>query len=101
MTQAGEPIEDNTIVEFNFDLTEKVWKPMRVRTDKTERLSATKCGLQGRRTTGERRSSMEEHPVSVTTEMLIGRNRCLSIYLLPAMRTSSRNSTGRRLPGNK
>jgi hypothetical protein len=42
MTQAGEPIEDNTIVEFNFDLTEKVWKPMRVRTDKTERLLSNK-----------------------------------------------------------
>jgi hypothetical protein len=42
MTQAGEPIEDNTIVEFNFDLVDKIWKAMRVRTDKTETTSATR-----------------------------------------------------------
>jgi len=28
-------IDNNTIVEFRFDLNEKVWKPIRVRTDKT------------------------------------------------------------------
>jgi hypothetical protein len=96
MTQAGEPIEDNTIVEFNFDLTEKVWKPMRVRTDKTERLLSNKGGgLQGTANDWGTALSMEEHPVSRDHRDAHRRNRCLSIYLLPAMRTSSRNSTGK------
>jgi hypothetical protein len=77
-------------------LTEKVWKPMRVRTDKTERLSATKCGLQGRRTTGERRSSMEEHPVQCDNRDAHRGKEPVSVDLSsPAMRTLVKNSTGR------
>ena len=42
-TEEGEPFEENTIVEFKYDITlEGAWKwiPLRVRNDKTEKLNA-------------------------------------------------------------
>jgi hypothetical protein len=36
------PIEDNTIVEFNFDLVDKIWKPMRCEPTRPNDSSATR-----------------------------------------------------------
>jgi SAM-dependent methyltransferase len=43
MTEAGEVIEDNMIVEFSYDMTKEQqwrWKPLKVRYDKTEEFLA-------------------------------------------------------------
>ena len=43
MTEAGEVIEDNMIVEFSYDITKEQqwrWKPLKVRYDKTEEVLA-------------------------------------------------------------
>jgi len=45
MTEDGDAIEDNTIVEFRWDMVARSWKPMRVRHDKNERMA--KAGLGG------------------------------------------------------
>jgi len=44
MTHDGEPFDENTIVEFSYDMTETgywKWKPLRVRYDKTHELRTT------------------------------------------------------------
>jgi hypothetical protein len=56
MTQAGEPIEDNTIVEFNFDLTERSGSRCAFVLIRRRGSSATKEVVYKGRTTGERRS---------------------------------------------
>jgi hypothetical protein len=75
MTQAES--RSKTIPEFNFDLT-KVWKPMRVRTDRRRGSSATKeVVYKGRERLG---NGGDPHPV--TTEMLSskGTGVCRSIF---------------------
>jgi SAM-dependent methyltransferase len=74
LTEAGEAIEDNTIVECNYDITDRVWTPMRVRTDKTERLLSNRAhGLQG--TANDWSTALgvwRSIRYPVTTEMLTG-----------------------------
>jgi hypothetical protein len=61
-------------IRVQFDLTEKVWKPMRVRTDKTERLLSNKGGgLQGTNDWGTALGVWRSIQYPVTTEMLIGK----------------------------